>query len=309
MKLKIKNLGVSVVVAALLLTCGSKRVFDHGIFEIGTSIGVLDNGEIDEASGLAYSMANPPLLWTHNDSGDKARLFLINDNGQHKATFYLKGMTNRDWEDIAVGPGPDKNKSYVYVGEIGDNLGIFKYKYVYRFPEPVVSSANTVTIDTIYQIDSIKFQLSDRPRDAEALVVDPLTRDIYIFSKREEKHVNLYALPYPQSTKSLNTARLLRQIPFTQIVAADISPDGQELLVKNYKNVYYWRREGEESITQLFDKTPARLPYAEEPQGEAIAFDFGGNGYYTLSEAPYHKRPHLMFYKRKQLKDNRAVKD
>lgn len=295
--IKIKVVSIGFISLTLLLNCSSKRAFDHGLFEIGMSRGVLDNNEINEASGLVSSIKNPGMLWTHNDSGDKARVFLIDDAARHKKTFYLKGIKNRDWEDIAIGPGPEKDKSYVYVADIGDNLGIFKYKYIYRFQEPSLTERNVN--DTIRQVDTIQFQLSDQPRDTEAIAVDPANGDIYIFSKREEKQVNVYLLTYPQSAKEINTAKLITRIPYTQIVAADISPDGKELLLKNYGNVYYWKKEGDESITELLGKQPLVLPYAEEPQGEAIAFDRKGKGYYTLSEAAMGRSAHLMFYKRK----------
>jgi hypothetical protein len=41
----------------------------------------------------------------------------------------------RDCEDIAVGPGPVKGKSYVYDGDIGDNDSKRKYITVYRIEE------------------------------------------------------------------------------------------------------------------------------------------------------------------------------
>ena len=56
-----------------------------------------------------------------------------------KLTCTLAGVENRDWEDIAVGPGPDASKSYVYVADIGDNEGQYQYKYIYRFEEPVLN--------------------------------------------------------------------------------------------------------------------------------------------------------------------------
>lgn len=294
-----KNWTLCLIAIVLLITCSSKKIFDHGVFEIGISQGVLNNDEINEASGLAYSAGNPSMLWAHNDSGDEARIFLINDKAEHKATFYLKDLVNRDWEDIAVGPGPDKDKNYVYIAEIGDNFGIFKYKYIYRIEEPSIRPDTSPITGSINKVDSIKFQLSDGPRDSEAIVVDPATRDIYIFSKREEKQINMYVLHYPQSTKEILTARFVMHIPFTQIVAADISADGTEVLLKNYKNVYYWKKRGNETFAELLRTPPAHLPYVEEPQGEAITFDRTGKGYYTVSEVANNKKPHLIFYKRK----------
>jgi hypothetical protein len=40
------------------------------------------------------------------------------------------------------------------------------------------------------------------------------------------------------------------------------------------------------------------LNYNPEPQGEAIAFDLSGNGFYTLNERMKGKEQKLIYYKR-----------
>ena len=72
------------------------------------------------------------------------------------ASFFLD-FENRDWEDIAVGPGPVDGKNYVYVGEIGDNDAKYRFKRVYRFEEPVLNKT-TKSID-IVAFDTIIFRL------------------------------------------------------------------------------------------------------------------------------------------------------
>jgi hypothetical protein len=291
------------------------------LFERGTPLGDLDSKELAEASGLAASVNNPDLLWTHNDGGDKARLFLIDKQARLKATVLFDGIKNRDWEAMAVGPGPVEGKNYVYAGDIGDNKAHYDFKFIYRVEEPTLRENSDTTLTVV---DRIKFQYPDGSRDAESLMVDPLTRDIYIISKREEK-VNLYRLPYPQSTTEEVTAELvLAKLEFNQyqekvysqsgdekltngyhsdyynqIVSANISHDGSELLIKSYSSVYYWKRNQGESIADMIKRMPTRLPYVPEPQGEAITFDTKGEGYYTVNEKLGKKPQRLSFYKRK----------
>src|SRR5690606_29355526 len=88
-------------------------------------------------------------------------------------------------------------------------------------------------------------------------------------------------------------------LPIPKVCAADISPDGSEILIKNYTQIYYWRRTGDETIEETLKKDPVNLPYTTEPQGEAITFDRDGKGYYTLSEENNNKKPFLLFYARK----------
>ena len=91
-------------------------------------------------------------------------------------------------------------------------------------------------------------------------------------------------------------------IPFWMIVSGDISPDGQELLLKNYESIFYWKKEPDVPWLEAIKTNPHRLPYQPEPQGEAVAFTANGQGYVTLSEGKNFNGPqHIYFYRRKQL--------
>lgn len=317
----------AILAGFLLLFMGCKpkarMPVTDSLFESGVSQGELTNTELLEVSGLVESINNPGYLWVHNDSGDKARIFLLDKHGNHKTTVWLANTTNRDWEDIAIGPGPDEGKVYVYVGDIGDNENKHRKKYIYRIEEPVLDLNDPV--DTIIQhVDKITFQLPDGSQDVELLMLDPQTRDLYLVSKRKKK-ASLYRLPYPQSTTETIQAEVaISEKDFLQyegesismqgeeflindynaryyyqIVGGDISRDGKEVLIKSYSSVYYWKKKGNESIVELLKQDPVRLPYQPEPQGEAIGFDCCGTGYFTVSEKRGKTSPQLNFYKRK----------
>lgn len=295
-----------------LLCCSSHHEgepFAENFFELGISLASLNDRAINEASGIAVSRKHPAMLWVNNDSGDKARLFLIDSLAHTRMVVYLSGATNRDWEDLAIGPGPDSAQHYIYVGDIGDNLAVHRVKKIYRFPEPEFTEGRLA----ITQFDSIRFIYPDGSRDAETLMVDPLTRDIYILSKRE-KNLRLYRLSYPQSVTEIITAELLtNELTFNnlgeprgyhpkyynQVVGGDISPDGKEILIKDYSSVYYWKRVAGHTIAETLLTKPYLLPYNPEVRGEAIAFAADGRGYYTLSEEAEGKIPQLFFYPRK----------
>src|SRR5258708_16246272 len=99
-----------------------------------TSLGRVDQ-QLEEASGLVASIANPGLLWSTNDSGNPPEVFLIDQNAKTKLVCTLFRIHNRDWEDIAIGDGPDPKKKYIYVADIGDNWAQYKLKFIYRFEE------------------------------------------------------------------------------------------------------------------------------------------------------------------------------
>ncbi len=262
----------------------------------GLKLAELKNKELKEISGIAASVNNPKLLWAHNDSGNGADIFLLDDHLDIKLTCMLAGVENRDWEDIAVGPGPDASKSYVYVADIGDNEARHQYKYIYRFEEPELNKAQGEKI-TITSFDRITFRLSDARKDTETLLLDPKTRNLYIVSKREEP-VCLYELKYPYDKEDTLVADKLMSLPFTQIVGGDFSTNGKELLMKNYNKVYYWNSAAK-SIIDVLKESPLEIPYETEPQGESIAWATDGSGFYTLSEENKKEKSYLYFYKRK----------
>ena len=71
------------------------------------------------------------------------------------------------------------------------------------------------------------------------------------------------------------------------ITGGDISKDGQQVLLKDYVKVYYWKRSNNEPIWKTMQRKPTELPYKEEKQGEAIGFTPDGKGYYTTSEGVF----------------------
>ncbi|MGH8976889.1 MAG: hypothetical protein ACRDV7_02350, partial [Acidimicrobiia bacterium] len=64
--------------------------------------GALQDPELKELSGLAFSRTYPDVLWAHNDSGDAARLFAMDRTGAPRATVALDGVDASDWEDLAI---------------------------------------------------------------------------------------------------------------------------------------------------------------------------------------------------------------
>ena len=108
---------------------------------------------ITEASGIAASRRNPGTLWIHNDSGAGPRVYALSMMGATLAIYDLGGASARDWEDIAVGPGPVAGSSYLYVGDIGDNAESRTSIDVYRVAEPDVKSGSPTTHSTLGGVD------------------------------------------------------------------------------------------------------------------------------------------------------------
>jgi len=261
---------------------------------------------MDETSGIVASAANPGYLYVHNDSGDSSRFFAITPDGQLKGIYYFNGETPplgvKDCEDITLGSGPDSNASYIYLGDIGDNFSHRKYITIYRIKEPVLPpSASSTHIDA----DPLCLQYPDGPRDAETLMADPIDKLLYIVSKREDS-VHIYSTPLYFKAHDTVTLTKDASVYFGSgkgkwITAGNISPKGDQVLVKSYRKVFYWRRSPGEHVWQTMQRRPMILPYLIERQGEAICFTFDGKGYYTISEGSH---PQLFYYKVPRLIDS-----
>ncbi|MFL0685650.1 MAG: hypothetical protein ACJLTB_21005 [Algoriphagus aquaeductus] len=256
------------------------------VYLAGIPQGVINNPILEEISGLAFSQKHPNLIYVHTDSGGEAAVYLLDSLGKELGVIELEGVKNRDWEDIAVGPGPG-GKPYVFVAEIGDNAAIHSEICIIRFPEP-----NSITANSTVKPEVLRLTYPGGARDAETLMVDPISGDLFIVSKRDDKNT-LYRVPQSAFSKGKATLEKLHNLDFTSSVAGDISSDGSKILIKNYFTIYYWERKTGESIPQALQRVPKRLPYVPEPQGEAIGFNPSGNSFFTISEKRFNIHPTL----------------
>jgi hypothetical protein len=251
---------------------------------------------LDEVSGIAASRANPGLYYVHNDSGGKNEVYVLNGKGKKVHTIVLNGAVNRDWEDIAVGPGPNKGLNYIYVGEIGDNKARYPGITLYRYPEPnfamrEIRKREPSEAPVVVPLFVI---FEDGAKDCETLMIDPANGDVYLVSKREQK-VGLYQIKAPLKTDSLNVARRILDLDFALAVGGDISLARDNVIIKNYEKVFRWYVAPGQEIKDALSKPPEELPYEVEPQGEAICWSVDGESFFTISEKA--KKQPLYFYR------------
>ena len=262
------------------------------------SILVQDN-RINEASGLAVSRSNPGIFWVHNDSGDRPRLFAINEAGQTAGVFTLIGAEARDWEDMAIGTSPVTGKDYLYLADVGDNNTIHDHVMIYRVEEPAVDPSREADEVDVTLNGAFRYVYPDQQHNAETVWVDPFDGGLYIMTKQGRTEI-IYrgSLSMAGSSETLEeVARFTFPRPSLiaeQATGGDISRDGLKLIVKSYGTVYLWERDAGE--TSFFDTPPVTLPYVPEPQGEAIAWAPDGAGYYTLSEERNNVEAVLYYY-------------
>ncbi len=260
-------------------------------FQCAVTSGIVKDPLLYEASGIVASRTNPGYFWAHNDSGDGPYLYLIDSLGNIKRKYILKDAFHFDWEDITIGFGPTDNY-YLYIGDIGDNLAIRPFINVYRFIEPDIRNT---TDSVISNADNLILKYPDGPRDAETLLYDPVFRNLFIITKREE---NVRVYETPEQFSDTTTLIFKSKLPFKKITGGDISASGDEILLKNYNAVFYWIRKTNDPIDKTLSSDHEILHYKSEPQGEAIAWSIHNDGFYTLSERNNSKKQKMLFYKR-----------
>lgn len=259
-------------------------------FSNAVNLGMVSFNSLHQASGVTASCNNPGVLWTHNDAGDTARIFAIDTNGNHLATFDLTNATHVDYEDIALGPGPLTNVQYIYVGDIGDNNSSRSNIVIYQAPEPAVYlrwATNSNTQD-LPGVRAITFVYPDGPRNAEALLLDPITHDLFIASK-ETNLSRIYVATRAQlDAGGTNTLTFVRQIDFNLASGGAVSPIGGEIVLRQEDFARLWIRAPGQTVSNALGGTPIPIPVVgrtNEPNGEAIGFDTIGRGYFTLSDS------------------------
>ncbi len=252
-------------------------------FRIGRQVGKVQTKLITEASGIAASRKNRGVLWVHNDSGNSARVYALNFEGELLRTCRIKGARCRDWEDIAIGPGRDKLCDYLYIGDIGDNRARHSSITIYRVPEPKVDPNSLLMDIEIGPAETIELVYPDGPRDAEVVMVDPSNGDIYIISKRK-LFCQVFRAASAELTQKPVRLSQVAVLPWALAVGGDISPDGSYIIVRSLSHASLWIRQKDQPLWQAFRQKPFNIKLMPEPQGEAICFDTDGRGFFTLSE-------------------------
>ncbi|MDI3321201.1 hypothetical protein [Pinibacter soli] len=264
-------------------------------------VNVMQRQEYNELSGIASSVANPGVLYVHEDDAGTNTIALTNALGDDLGKLVLDNISTRDVEDIRVGPGPEAGKTYIYFADIGDNNASRKTITVYRFEEPVLKDLSGSSVIHMQSIDKIELAYPKGAVNAETLLVDPVTKDIFIASK-ETLRSTIYSAAYPQSLTVTIVLKSVVKTNFDLLTSGDISPDGSEMVLRNKGQIWYWKRNAGQSVAQTILTAPQTAPYAgNEHQGEGICFMYDGSGYLTDTEIKDHAGAlsTISFYRRK----------
>ena len=249
---------------------------------------------ISESSGLVASRLTPGAYWTHNDSGDGPFIYSINTRGESLGIFRVNGAQARDWEDISIGPGPKPDKSYLYIGDIGDNYDSRASVVVYRVEEPALTTATRaftkIKPGTTEPAEAIRMQYPDGAHDAEALLVHPVSGHIYIVIKRLIADPDVYeATPPFTAGKTVTMTRIgAVHVPslFGGVVTGGaVSPDGRRVALCDYFQGYELvLQANSNNFEDIWKQRMVGFDLGKRKQGESIAYRNDGKALLATSE-------------------------
>lgn len=259
-----------------------------------TQITRIKNELITESSGLVASRTLPGAYWTHNDSGDGPFIYAFNTRGNSLGVFGVTGANARDWEDISIGPGPQPNKSYLYIGDIGDNSEARPEIVVYRVAEPDLKATNKGSTKarplTTEPAEAIRLKYPDGKHDTETLLVHPTTGNLYIMTKVAFANPVVYEAVAPLTPGKTIVMKRIGEVHIPSIfggaiTGGSVSPDGRKVALCDYFQGYELvLPASSKNFDDIWKEKMIGFDLGKRQQGEAIAYRLDGNALLATSE-------------------------
>ncbi|MFK7736471.1 MAG: hypothetical protein AB8B50_10600 [Pirellulaceae bacterium] len=246
----------------------------------------LDHPELTESSGVAVGSQKTWVLWSHNDSGDSARLFAFKEDGTRLGVAVDPQLTARDWEDMCSFAYEDRH--FLAVGDVGDNLSRRESVNVHVFVEPDIKELSVakpfVNQDApssvkLKRVLTLEITYEHGPANCEGLAYDPL-RKTFVLATKENFRCRLYEVPMPNLTGPSEKpkvkevrAKQAQSLVLPLVTGIDISPTGTQIVFCTYGPGVLLTRENKSqpwSHKLGFEHASFALP--PRKQGESICF-------------------------------------
>lgn len=237
-----------------------------------------------ETSGMAASRHNPGILWIHDDgAGGGPQAIAIRTDGTLAQQYTLTGVTNRDWEEIALGPGPTPGREYLYLADTGNNSLTYTSFKLVRVAEPDVPAVAGTHISLA--AETFAFRYPSGTFNTEVLWIDPFDGAPYVLTKENSTTCRLFRYPLPLDPgveKVLDLVATLTGMP-TQCTGGTVSADGRWVFVRSNTTIRAWSRPLGTTFASAFGGTPCTFAH-NRGVAEAIAIDPDGRSLWAISE-------------------------
>lgn len=284
-----------IVLAAWLLATATPAFAEVcPAWKAAETIGRLDTGLVNEASGLEVSARFEDRLYHNNDSGDGLRFYVSRLDGQGARAVEVEGSKPIDMEEISLGPCGEAGDC-LYLGDIGDNPA--------RRDEVVFTLVREVENfpDKVSPLRVVRARYPDGAHNAEAFAVHP-NGDLYLVTKPADR---VMMNPAPAQVYRLTAAQLAdatevqtfekigeidlpkimgtRAFPGSIATALDISADGRRAILLTYMaalEIGFDFKDGVRPFEQWKEGQDYRVVELDTlPQQEAAAWLPDGSGF------------------------------
>ncbi|MDX1446629.1 hypothetical protein [Lishizhenia sp.] len=196
---------------------------------------------INESSGLLC--IGDSVFITHNDSGNKSELYVLNFKGELVNTCKIEQAHNKDWEDLCL-----VDDSLIYIADIGNNNNTRKDLKLYIVP------LKEVLQETQSKADSICFHYPDQkdfPPNAQQKYYDAegicyYQNKIWIFTKNATKPFDgiskVYSLPKKAGTYTASSCAplKLKASSWMEDCITSVCLKANHLFVLTYSKIYIY---------------------------------------------------------------------
>ena len=217
---------------------------------------------------MTRSVRHPNVIWVHNDSGDEAVLYGVDDRTcATVAELRLRGVQARDFEGLASSVD-DEGRAFLWVGDIGDNRDSWSDVSIYRVREPAKLGERSRSPRRW------RFTYPDQPHNAETLMVSNSddTTGVWVATWQLASG-GLYSVPLRKGVAIADRVGDVGSL----ITDGAIHPAGNGYVLRDYLDVH------------VFQGLPpgrriAKLALPAQVQGEAITWTADGRGVFIASE-------------------------
>ncbi|MBA2560624.1 MAG: hypothetical protein H0V07_12220 [Propionibacteriales bacterium] len=228
----------------------------------------ITSDQVTESSSLAVSTVHRGLVYTTNDSGDQATVYVLDAaTGDLVGRTSLAGVVALDVEALAIG-----TDGTLVVGDVGDNHGERDFVDLYRLRQPGRGEASVTP-------EAVRLTYPDGPRDAESLLYDAGTGRVFVASKRL---AGAKVYRSPPGVFDRGRARLTTGADAPALATDATFLHGERFaVIRTYFSAAVYRYPSWRRVTG-FDLPP-------QPQGESLAAPPGGQALWIGSEGARSK--------------------
>ena len=243
---------------------------------------VISDERINESSGLALSQRQPDAVWIHNDSGDRAKLFLVGLDGNTRGIFHLADTPiPLDWEDMCS--FTINGEAWLMIGDVGDNStnrhivtpdkGRERACRLLLFHEPFLK--DEAEQDNVPVHATIVFEYEDGPHNCESIAVDTEHQEIILVSKSKSTPLDcgMYSIPLTlEAGTTTVTARRIGSLDINNATAMDISAHNHRMVIISVKGASVVDRAADEEWGEAIKRPILLFTLPKRKCGETVCF-------------------------------------